>query len=357
MTSRTAEATPPAGTARPSRLLRTRGGVVALAVLTGVVVGTLVLAGTGTNPLTAYAALATGAFGPDNLPDTLSYVLPVLGMATALAIPLRAGMVNLGGEGQLVLGAVGALVTGLFSPLPAPLTVVAALLVGTLAGASYAALAALCDSHLGVPLLVSSLLLSYPAISFASYLVRFPLADPGSSLPQSERLPAGVALPTLGAGQISVGLVAVLAVVAAYTVVDRRTPAGYEVRMTGLGARFASYAGIDRPRLTVRVLAASGGIAGLVGAILVLGFPFRFIDGALISPQYTWIGLMAALLAAAHPVGTAVAAFFFAALTSGAFEMERITQAPRELTAIVQALVIIVLATSTGLLRGKGGPR
>ena len=157
-------------------------------------------------------------------------------------------------------------------------------------------------------------------------------------------------------GSVTVGLFLIVAAVAVYAVVDARTPAGFETRVTGWGPRFAQYAGIDRPALTVRLLACSGGLAGLVGAVVVLGFPYRFIDGALITPQYTWIGLLAALLAAANPLGTLVAAVFFAALTSGGFAMERATQVPRELTAVLQAVLIIFLAAATGLLRKKRSP-
>ena len=149
--------------------------------------GAVLLAATGANPLEAYQAIVTGAFGPDGIQDTLAYAVPVVGMATALAIPLRAGMVNLGGEGQLVLGAISAIAVGLH--VSGPLGLVAALVAGTLAGALYAAVAAVCETRLGVPLLVTTLLLSYPAMSLAAYLVRFPMRDAGSSLPQSDQLP------------------------------------------------------------------------------------------------------------------------------------------------------------------------
>lgn len=319
---------------------------VLVSVLAALVVGTLLLLGTGADPLAAYQAVVTGAFGPDGFADTLAYVVPVAGLATALAIPLRAGMVNLGGDGQLVLGAISAVSVGLGTG-----SAVLALLAGVLAGAAYAAFAALCENRFGVPLLISTLLLSYPAMSLASYLVRFPLKDTGSSLPQTPQLPDGARLPELA------GLLVVLAVVVVYAVADARTPAGFEARVTGWNARFATYAGIDRPRLTVRLLALSGGTAGLVGAMVAMGFPYRFIDGALITPQYTWIGLLAALLARAHPLGTLVAAVFFAALTSGGFAMERATQVPRELTAILQAVLILFLAATSGLLRKRGGAR
>ncbi|GAB1515842.1 ABC transporter permease [Actinophytocola sp. KF-1] len=322
---------------------------VGITLLGALVLGAVLLAATGANPLEAYQAIVTGAFGPDGLADTLAYAVPVVGMATALAIPLRAGMVNLGGEGQLVLGAISAITVGLH--VPGPLGLVAALAAGALAGALYASIAAVCETRLGVPLLVTTLLLSYPAMSFAAYLVRFPMRDEGSSLPQSDQLPPDVRFTALAPG-----LALIVAAVAVYAVVDARTPAGFETRVTGWGPRFAQYAGIDRPALTVRLLACSGGLAGLVGAVVVLGFPYRFIDGALITPQYTWIGLLAALLAAANPLGTLVAAVFFAALTSGGFAMERATQVPRELTAVLQAVLIIFLAAATGLLRKRRNP-
>jgi general nucleoside transport system permease protein len=329
------------------RSLRTVG----LTVLAAITLGAILLAATGANPLDAYWSIVDGSLGPDGIQDTLAYAVPVVGMATALAIPLRAGMVNLGGEGQLVLGAISAVAVGLH--VQGPLGIVAALGAGALAGGVYATAAALCETKLGVPLLVTTLLLSYPAMSFAAYLVRFPMRDPGSSLPQSEQLPPDTRLPALGDSGVTVGLFLILAAVLVYAVVDARTPAGFEVRVTGWGPRFAQYAGIERPRLTIRLLATSGGLAGLVGAVVVLGFPYRFIDGALITPQYTWIGLLAALLAAANPLGTLLAAVFFAALTSGGFAMERATQVPRELTAVLQAVLIIFLAAATGLLRRR----
>lgn len=327
---------------------------IAITLLGALALGAVLLAATGANPLEAYQAIVTGAFGPDGIQDTLAYAVPVAGMAIALAIPLRAGMVNLGGEGQLVLGAISAVSVGLV--VPGPLGLVAALLAGTLAGGLYAAVAAVCETRLGVPLLVTTLLLSYPAMSFAAYLVRFPMRDAGSSLPQSEQLPPDVRLPALGSGGATVGLFLIVAAVAVFSVVDARTPAGFEAKVTGWSPRFAAYAGIERPGLTVRLLACSGGLAGLVGAVVVLGFPYRFIDGALITPQYTWIGLLAALLAAANPLGTLAAAVFFAALTSGGFAMERATQVPRELTAVLQAVLIIFLAAATGLLRKRRSP-
>ena len=327
-----------------ARLMGALRSPVAFSVLAGVLIGALFLLGTGADPLTAYGAVLTGSLGADGIGATLSTGTSVLGMALALAIPLRAGLINLGGDGQLVLGGISAAVTGLYSPLPAPLTVVLALLAGMAAGAAYAALAALCENRLGVPLLVSSLLLSYPAVSLASYLARYPLKEPGSSLPQTRRLPEGVALPAFGESTVTVGLLLVVLAAVAYGFTDRRTALGYEIRMTGLNPRFTAYAGVERAGLTLRLMAVSGALAGLVGAIGVLSFPYRFLDGSLTAPGYTWTGLTAALLAAAAPLGTLLASFFFAVLQVGGLSMERTTEVPRELTQVLQAIVIVFLA-------------
>ncbi|NUU21298.1 MAG: ABC transporter permease, partial [Streptomycetaceae bacterium] len=178
-------------------------------------------------------------------------------------------------------------------------------------------------------------------------------------IPQSERLPDGVRLPEfatdggLGTG-ISVGIFLIAAAGLVFAFVEARTAAGFELRMTGRGARFSAYAGVDRPKLTLRLMFASGGRAGLVGAISVLGFPYRLTDGALTTPAYTWTGLLAALLAAAQPIGTIVAGFFFAALNVGGLGMEQETDVPQQLTSVLQAVIILFLAVRTGVFT-KGG--
>ncbi|WP_338682968.1 ABC transporter permease [Streptomyces acidiscabies] len=326
------------------RITTTLRSPVTSSVLAGLLIGALFLLGTGSDPLTAYDAVLTGALGTDGIGATLTTTTSVLGLALALAVPLRAGLINLGGDGQMVLGGITAAATALYSPLPAPLTVVLALLAGMAVGAGYAVLAALCENRFGVPLLVSSLLLSYPAVSLASYLARYPLKEPGSSLPQTRAFPDGVSLPTFGDSTVTVGLVLVVLAAAAYWFTDKRTAFGYEIRMTGLNSRFSAYAGVERAGLTVKLMSVSGALAGLVGAIGVLSFPYRFVDGSLTAPGYTWTGLTAALLATAAPVGTVIASFFFAVLQVGGLAMERTTEVPRELTQVLQAIVIVFLA-------------
>jgi simple sugar transport system permease protein len=199
-------------------------------------------------------------------------------------------------------------------------------------------------------MLISSLLLSYPAIGVTSYLARFPLRDVSTGLPQTLMIPPDARLYVLS-GALNVGSLLIAAIALAVVFVDRRTSAGYELRMRGKNPRFAGYGGVRLGRQAVRTMFASGAIAGLVGAIIVLGSQFRFIDGALVTPAYTWSGLMAALLVSGEPVGAIVAALFFAALQTGGFAMQRETSVPRVLTLVLQAIVILFLAMRRGLGR------
>jgi simple sugar transport system permease protein len=323
---------------------------VAFAIGFAALVGAALILVSGYDPLSAYAQIAKGSLSPGALPDTLNWATPLVGMTLAAAIPLRGGMVNLGGDGQLVIGGlIGALVP-LFLPGPGAFGAAVGLALAGLGGGLYAALAAWGEVRHGVPMLISSLLLSYPAIGVTSYLARFPLRDVSTGLPQTFMVPPDARLYVLS-GALNVGSLLIAAIALAVVLVDRRTTAGYELRMRGKNPRFAGYGGVQLRQQAVWTMFGSGAIAGLVGAIVVLGSQFRFIDGALLTPAYTWSGLMAALLAGGEPTGAIVAAVFFAALQTGGFAMQRETSVPRVLTLVLQAIVILFLAMRQGLRR------
>jgi ABC-type uncharacterized transport system permease subunit len=332
---------------RPSRI-----PAAPLAIVIGVTVGALLILASGGNPLTAYWAILTGALAPANLPDTLNWAVPLVGMTLVAALPLRGGLVNLGGDGQLVIGGLVAALTPLYLPplAPGPIAAAIAILAAMLASGLYASLAAWGETRLGVPMLISSLLLSYPAIGLTSYVVGFPLRDTTTGLAQTVMIPATARLATI-VGPLNIGLILMAAVAAMAVFYDRRTVGGYELRIRGLNARFAGYGGVRLASQTLRVMFASGAVAGLVGAIIVLGSQFRFHDGALVSPGYTWSGLMAALLAGGEPLGAIGAGVFFAALQTGGFAMQRETSIPRVLIMVLQAVIILFLAIRHGVSR------
>lgn len=328
-----------------------------LAVLGALLAGAALMLATGHDPVGAYAAMLRGAFGGRhfaNLAATLNRATPVVGMGLAAAVAFRAGFFNLGGEGQLVLGGLAAALAALHLPLPDPLLLPAALLAAALAGGLYAWLAAAFQFRFRVPLLVTTLLMNYPARLLAAYLVNHPFRDVSSGMAQSFRIPGAAEIPPLLPGaRLHLGGPAVLLLVLVVAFVVRRTVAGYRIRLAGLNPRFARYGGVDLPGLGYRVLFASGALAGVVGAIQVLAVHQRYIDGALTLPLYAWTGLMAALLAGSRPLGVLAAGLLFAAVQTGGFGMERAAEVPRELSRILQALIILMVAAQGSLRLGR----
>ena len=212
------------GRARWSALapLRLRPPPVALAVLFSALAGGALVLASGHNPLRAYAEIVEGSLSLSSLPDTLNWATPLVGMTLVAAIPLRGGMVNLGGDGQLVVGGlIGALVP-LVLPGPGAFVGAAALLAAALGAGLYASLAAWGETRHGIPMLISSLLLSYPAVGVTSYLARFPLRDVTTGLPQTAMIPTAARLYALS-GALNVGSLLVAGVAVAAVVVDRRT--------------------------------------------------------------------------------------------------------------------------------------
>ncbi|MEJ2086614.1 MAG: ABC transporter permease, partial [Acidobacteriota bacterium] len=192
--------------------------------------------------------------------------------------------------------------------------------------------------------LISTLLMNYPARLVASYLVSGPLRDVASGLPQTNLIPTDARLPALASGRVHLGLPIVVGLALALFWLFRRTVVGYRMRMVGLNPRFANYGGIEVDKLGRRVMLASGALAGVIGAVQVLAVHFRFIDGALTKPLYAWTGLMVALLARSRPLAILAMGFFFAAIQTGGFGMERAVEVPRELSQVIQALIILFVA-------------
>ncbi len=319
-----------------------------IAILGAAVVGAVIILLTGQNPLNAYAALLRGAFagrGMVNLASTLNRAMPIVGMGLAASISFKSGFFNIGGEGQMVLGGITAALVAIYTPLPAPVLLPLTLIMAALAGGLYAMMAMFFEFRFNVPLLISTLILNYPARYIASYLVTSPFRDVPSGMNESLLVPEGVRFSNLVPGsQLNTGIILIAILVVASAWVIYRTVPGYNLRMAGLNRRFAIYGGVDIQKQGYRVMFTSGAVAGLVGAILVLGVMYRFIDDALTSPLYAWVGVMAALLSGADPIGVALAGFIFSAIQTGGLGMERETSIPRELSLVLQALIIMFIA-------------
>lgn len=269
----------------------------------------------------------------------------LIGLGVALAF--RAGFFNMGSEGQMVLGALSAAVTAIYLPGPAWFKLVAALLAGVIAGGLWSAFAGWLDARFRMNLLITTLLLNYIASLFAGYVVSYPLMDRSGSaaMAQTVMVDKSVWLPKLFQGMsLHAGFLFALLGAIALAWFMRYMVKGYEIRMMGGNPLFASYGGVNRGRLMLYSMFASGGFAGLAGAGEVLGTQYRYLDGALTSPGYAWSGIMATLLAGSNPLGTALAAILLAALQTGGMGVERNTDVPLEVSSIIQAVLILFIS-------------
>jgi ABC-type uncharacterized transport system permease subunit len=319
-------------------------GAVVLAVL----IGAAIVLAAGLNPIDAYSAVLTGALDLENLDYTFSVWALISGMALAAAIPLRMGEFNMGGNGQMVLGGLAAaFVAGQFD-LPAILVVPVAVVAAGVVSGAFGAISAPLSTRYGIPIIISTLLLSPVAVAVVSYLLRFQLGEAGSAVAQTERFPDTAHMWALGSLSYSnVGLILIIVLMAVFWLVDSRSAVGFELRVIGANRRFASYGGVRVGRLALGAMAASGAVAGVVGAIIVLSPPYRLVDGALLSPGYTFAGLAAALLAGGRPAFVPLTAALFTILQVGGGGMERSADVPRQLSDVLQGVVIIVLALRT----------
>lgn len=318
------------------------------AVIVAVLIGAAIIAAAGLDPVTAYVAVVGGALDPNTLDYTFSVWGFICGMALVAAIPLRMGEFNLGGNGQLVLGGLAAALVAGQSGLPSILAVPAAILAAAVLAGAFGALSAPLATRFGIPIIISTLLLSPIAIAVVSYLVRFQIGEAGAAVAQTERFPESAQLWALGdLSYTNVGLIVIVALIVAFWLIDSRTAAGFEMRVVGANRRFGSYGGLRVGRLAIGAMAASGAVAGIVGAIITLSAPYRLTDGALLSPGYTFAGLAAALLAGGRPIFIPLTAVLFTVLQVGGAAMERSADVPRQLSDVLQGVVIIVLALRT----------
>jgi len=320
-----------------------------IAILIALVIGAVIILATGNNPVAAYAALFDGAFGSQAaIGRTIVNTTPLIFTGLAVAVAFRAGLFNIGGEGQFYMGAITAAFLGVslgFLGVAAiPIVLFACILAGFLWGAIPGALKA----YFGAHEVITTIMLNFIAIFFTAYLTRVPLAREGP-IPGTEPVDAALRIPLLGfgLGRANWGiLLAILAAVVAYLILWR-TRLGFELRAVGLSPGAANYAGMGIGRNTVLALAIGGAFAGLGGGVEVLG-----VYGNMDLPFVRNIGfngIGVALLGRNHPVGVVLGALLFGALASGAQQMQFDTQVPLDLTSVLLA-VILLFVTATKIV-------
>jgi ABC-type uncharacterized transport system permease subunit len=326
---------------RSARARSQLAGALAAAILALLVSGALV-AIAGVQPSDAYSAIWTGGLGSTTaLATTAVTTLPLLFAALAFAVPFRAGLYNIGIEGQLYLGALASTVVGLNVDAPQYVVLPMAVLAGMAAGMVWAIIPALLLVSRGVNEIVSSLFLNYVAIYFTNYLLAGPLEAPDIGVPQTEILPPAAHFPTLVADtKITLVLVLALAVV---LVVQQlfSTPFGFDLKIMGGSRKVADYVGIPVRRNTVIVFAISGAIGGLAGTAEVLGNQFFLAQG--FSPGWGYTGIAVAVLGSAAAWGIVLAAIFFGLISAAALQMQFANGLSPAFAVVVQSVAVVAV--------------
>lgn len=315
-----------------------------VAVFLALLVGAGFILFVGENPLTAYRILFMESLGSvRNIATTLQRATPLMFTGLAVAFAYRAGLFNIGAEGQLYMGAFAAAWVGFtFTALPRLIHLPLAILAGMIGGALWGAIPGFLKAKLGIHEVINTIMLNFIALYLTDWLATGPFHG-GSWVPETARVSASAALARLyPPTRLSSGIyLALLAALIAYLILWK-TKQGYELRAVGLNPQAAEYGGINVAKNTIIAMAISGALAGLAGTEQILGLHQRFI--VRFSADLGFMGVAVALLGKNHPVGVLLAAILFGALQTGSAAMDRLTSVPRELITIIQALIIFFVA-------------
>ena len=338
-------------------------GSLILSVVLALAVGAAIMAATGYDPLNAYHELFRGATGCDNLGqvftglftkrqfgNTVEYAMVLFLTGLACAVGARAGIFNVGGEGQLYLGAIVSAYIGVVLNGLSPWIVIPVAALGAMAaGALYAWIPGVLKVKKKVNEVITTIMMNSIAIYFCAFLSNGPWktsqpnrvsgTDPLDNVYRFTQLIRGSNLTT------AIFASAIIAFLIWY--VMSRTATGFEMKLTGHNPRFAKYLGLSVDKLVIGSMVVSGAICGLVGMMEAYGVRGNYQDG--ISNEYYFDGLLVAMIMGYRPVGIIVMSFFFAFLKVGAACMELNAGVPGELYRIIQSVVIFFMAAEGGV--------
>jgi general nucleoside transport system permease protein len=327
-----------------------------IAIVISFLIGAIIMLATGNNPITAFGALFRGAFGsPTALGRTVLNATPLIFTGLAVAVAFRAGLFNIGGEGQFYIGAITAAWLGVALGSLGPLATIIALLGCVVTGFLWGAIPGFLKAYFGAHEVITTIMLNFIAILLATYLALNPLRSEGL-VPGTATIDLGARIPFigLGLGRANYGFFLALAAAVVVYLLLWRTERGFELRAVGLSPGAANYAGMRIGLNTVLALAIGGALAALGGGEEVLGVYGKMSIPFVTGLGFTGIGV--ALLGRNHPAGVVLGAILFGGLASGAQEMQFETDVPLQLASVLAA-VILLFVTATKLVELIVGKR
>jgi general nucleoside transport system permease protein len=364
-------ATPPQRPPLLVALRRAAGGMAfpVGSVVFAFVVGALIVLATGGDPLAAYQGLLCGGAGAlcsqgENpalqVSSTIVFTIPLIMAGIAVALPFRAGLFNIGAEGQFLAGAIACTTIGIqLSSWPAPILLPLVLLGGMAAGALWAGIAGVLKATVGAHEVVTTIMLNYVAQWFLRYLIIGGPLQLASGTSKSSPIGAGARLATLlpndnsliifglpaSVYRVHTGVLIALAAAAVFAFLLWRTTLGYEIRAVGQSQRAARYAGVSVPRTIIVTMLIAGAFSGLAGAIQIAGIDHNLTD-KYFSDTTGFDAIAVALLGLGSAVGIVLASILFGALHSGSGVMQADAGISSSLVLVLQALILFSIAAN-----------
>jgi simple sugar transport system permease protein len=305
----------------------------------------------GQNPWRVLASLVSYAFGPEGWSEVLTHAIPLIFIGLGVAFALRAGLFNIGADGQLIAGAVLTVLSAPFVGGWGIAGLIVFLALGFVGGAAVGGFVGYLRARFGASEIIVTIMLNYVAVQIASYLVRGPMQEPMHIFPRSYSIPDDCVLPVIAAGtRLHAGIFVAIAITLLCVFVQRWTVLGFQSAVFGANPGAAKYAGFRLQRLAVGVMALSGGLAGLAGAVEVAGIYHRLEDnmGEGLGLAGIAVALIARLDAAAIPFAACLFGIFFA----GAGALQRELALPFPLVWIIEATAIFTVTALPWALRG-----
>jgi general nucleoside transport system permease protein len=324
-----------------------------IAVLAAFTVGGIVVWLIGDSPFETYRLLIGSAFSwPDGIGYTLFYATPLIFTGLAVSVAFRCGLLNIGAEGQLYIGAFAAAWVGIkFAGSSAWILLPICCLAAILAGAVWGGIPGLLKAKFGSHEVINTIMLNFIAVALVSYFTQYHYKIPGDPIMQTRQIGTGAHIARLGKfipglpERIPLNLAFVLALICCVLVylLLWKTKWGYEIRATGANPSAAEYGGISIRKQIILAMAISGSLAGMVGINEVLGYRYRYYDG--FSANYGFVGIAVALLGRKHPVGVFLAAILFAVLLRGGIFVDAYTvHVSKDIVDMLQGIVILFVA-------------
>lgn len=320
---------------------------IILAILISIVSGAAIILCAGHNPIEVYSKMISGAFGSQfAIASTLRWTTPLMFTGAAAAFAFRGGMFNIGVEGQMYIGAFFAAWVGFtFQTLPAIVLIPLCLIAGAVGGMLWVLLPAVMRVRFGASEMVTTLMLNYVAMLLTDYLVKYHFMAGGIYGPSlvTKEISTAARLPQLWPPlQAHSGIFLGLLTILVFSIIIKKTRLGYEIHITGINPNFAFYGGVNVNKVRMSVMFISAAIAGIGGAVEVMGFLYKFMSR--FSPDFGFDGLVVALLGANSPAGVLISSFFLGAVKAGALTVERYTSVSRSLAMIIQGIIVTFIS-------------